>query len=154
MAKTYNQLEPVALALDILGDRWTFLIIRDLLTGRSKFSTLTDSMPGIPSNLLAERLKHLQKNKIVNRIYYSEYPPRAEYLLTPRGLELAKIIASLADWGNKNALPKGEPKLEFVHAACGSTLSLQLYCDKCEAEVAMNVITPRRDRRSRIARAG
>ena len=154
MPKTYNQPEPVALALDILGDRWTLLIIRDLLTGRSKFSTLTDSLPGIPSNLLAERLKHLQKNKIVDRIYYSEYPPRAEYLLTPRGQELAKIIASLADWGNKNALPKGEARLEFVHASCGSPLSLQLYCNKCESDVAMNAITPRHDRRPRMARAG
>ena len=154
MAKTYNQLEPVALTLDILGDRWTLLIIRDLLAGLSKFSTLTESLPGIPSNLLAERLKHLQRNKIVDRIYYSEYPPRAEYLLTPRGQELAKIIAALADWGNKNALPKGEPKLDFVHSDCGATLSLQLYCEKCEGEVATNVVASRRDRRSRIARAG
>jgi DNA-binding HxlR family transcriptional regulator len=153
MPKTYNQTEPVALALDILGDRWTFLIVRDLLTGRTKFSALTDSLPGIPSNLLAERLKHLQRNGIVERVYYSEYPPRAEYVLTTKGHELAKIIASFAEWGNKHALPKGEAKLEFVHPDCGNPLSLQLYCPSCDQEVAPDRVTSRRDRRSRVSKA-
>lgn len=103
MSKSYGQQCPVAKTLDLLGDRWTLLIVRDLLRGKTRFSELFESLTGIPSNLLADRLKCLEAAGIVERSYYSECPPRAEYRLTKKGQDLQKVIAAIAEWGNTYA---------------------------------------------------
>ncbi|MEE8338375.1 MAG: helix-turn-helix domain-containing protein [Dehalococcoidia bacterium] len=75
---------PVARSLDIVGDRWTLLLVRDLLLGTNRFGDLLQSLDGISPNLLSTRLKALEAEGIVDRSYYSEHPPRAEYRLTAR----------------------------------------------------------------------
>jgi DNA-binding HxlR family transcriptional regulator len=96
---------PVAQTLDVIGDRWTPLIVRDLVMGSSgKFKDLLASLEGISPNLLANRLKRLEDEGIVERSFYSEHPPRAEYRLTGKGRELGAVVRAIAEWGYKHRL--------------------------------------------------
>jgi len=90
---------PVAGALDLVGDRWTLLVVRDLLRGKRRYGDLAASSERIPTNILADRLRRLEQGGIVERIQYSQRPPRYEYHLTPRGEALRPAIRSLARWG-------------------------------------------------------
>jgi DNA-binding HxlR family transcriptional regulator len=89
----------VACSLDVIGDRWTLLVIRDLLAGKRRFGEFLDSPEHIPTNILAERLKRLEGAELVCSQQYSEHPPRSEYVLTPRGLELQGVLDAVANWG-------------------------------------------------------
>jgi DNA-binding HxlR family transcriptional regulator len=93
---------PVACALDLVGDRWTLLIVRDLLLGKKRYGDFVKSPERIPTNTLAERLKRLEREGLVARVLYSEHPPRAEYRLTPKGRELGRAVDVLATWGLKH----------------------------------------------------
>ncbi len=100
---------PVAATLDVIGDRWTILILRDLLLGRSgKFKDLLVSLQGISPNLLAERLKRLEREGIVRRSFYSDHPPRAEYRFTDKGEELGSVVRAMARWGYDHRLADDE----------------------------------------------
>jgi len=90
---------PVAGALDLVGDRWTLLVIRDLLRGKRRYGDLAASSERIPTNILADRLRRLEQGGVVERVQYSVRPPRYEYRLTPRGKALSPAIRSLAAWG-------------------------------------------------------
>jgi DNA-binding HxlR family transcriptional regulator len=92
---------PVAGALDLVGDRWTLLVVRDLLRGKRRYGDLAASSEHIPTNILADRLRRLEQGGVVERVQYSQRPPRYEYHLTPRGEELRPAIRSLAAWGVK-----------------------------------------------------
>ena len=90
---------PVATALDIFGDKWTLLIVRDIgLFGRHRNKDMQDAREGIPSNILADRLRTLQKLGLVTRHRYQERPPRYEYHLTPAGEDLLPIVRAMAQW--------------------------------------------------------
>jgi DNA-binding HxlR family transcriptional regulator len=96
---------PVAGTLDVIGDRWTILVLRDLLLGRSaKFKDLLESLEGVSPNLLADRLKRLEQEGILERHFYSDHPPRAEYRLTAKGEELGAIVRAMARWGYRHRL--------------------------------------------------
>ena len=88
MPKQYQQACPVAKSVELLGERWTLLVVRDLLSRPRRFGDLQESLPGIAPNVLSARLQTLEEHGIVTRRFYSEHPPRAEYLLTERGREL------------------------------------------------------------------
>ncbi len=90
---------PVARTLDVVGDRWTMLVLRDLSWGRRKFSGLMDSLTGISANRLAERLKRLEANGMVERVFYSEHPPRAEYRLTTKGRAFVPVLVAMREYG-------------------------------------------------------
>src|SRR6185436_15633003 len=96
MPKQYGQACPVAKSLELVGERWTLLLVRDLLGGARRFQDLQASLPGIAPTLLSERLKVMEAHGIVARRFYSEHPPRAEYILTDRGRELGFVIGALA----------------------------------------------------------
>ncbi len=106
MQRTYKTQDacPVARSLDVIGDRWTVLVLRDLILGRGKFKDLLASLQGISPNLLAQRLKLLEEQGIVERVFYSDHPPRAEYCLTEKGKELIPILRAMAEWGYKYEL--------------------------------------------------
>lgn len=94
---------PVARALEIMGDRWSILILRDLLLNESRrFQDFENSLRGISPNTLSARLKHLEEHGIITRRLYEEHPPRAEYLLTPKGRELGPAMRGLQIWGQKH----------------------------------------------------
>jgi DNA-binding HxlR family transcriptional regulator len=91
---------PVACALDVVGDRWTLLVVRDLLRGKKRFGEFAASSERIPTNILAERLKRLERAGLVQATQYSEHPPRWEYKLTPTGRELKPVVSAIAVWGH------------------------------------------------------
>ena len=90
---------PVACALDVVGDRWTLLVIRDLLGGKTRYGDFLASPEKIPTNILAERLRRLEREGLIARVPYSTRPPRMEYHLTPEGRELGRAVDALARWG-------------------------------------------------------
>ncbi len=93
---------PVAAMLDILGDRWTLLVVRDLFAGKRIYSEFQVSPEGIPTNILAERLKRLVGNGIAKKIPYQERPLRHEYVLTAKGRDLGPILQAMVEWGERH----------------------------------------------------
>jgi len=94
---------PVEQTANILGNPWTALILRDLvIEGVCRYQQLLDSLEGIAPNTLSERLKMLESHGIVERRFYEQHPPRAEYVLTPKGRELTPVIRAMRDWGQKH----------------------------------------------------
>ena len=93
---------PITNSLDLLGDKWTILIIRDLVLGKERYQEFLSSPEKIATNILADRLKRLQKAGIVIRQAYQQNPVRYEYSLTGKGKELRQILQALASWGLKN----------------------------------------------------
>jgi DNA-binding HxlR family transcriptional regulator len=106
--RTYNQYCGLAYALEIVGERWTLLIVRELMAGPRRFKDLVDGLPGISSNLLAERLKLLEQQGMINRRVLP--PPAAStvYELTPLGQALEKTLLELGRWGSQFVPPSTE----------------------------------------------
>src|SRR3954468_1569864 len=94
---------PVSRTLDVLGDRWSLLVVRDLMRGKRRFAEFLESKEGIPTNTLTERLKRLVRVGIVESHRYNDHPPRLKYALTPKGEELRPIIRAMVDWGVRHA---------------------------------------------------
>lgn len=92
---------PVACALDLFGDKWTLLVIRDLVLGRSRFKDFTASPEGIPTNILSDRLERLLNGKVIRQIPAADGSKRLAYELTEKGLALRPILKSIRDWGLK-----------------------------------------------------
>jgi DNA-binding HxlR family transcriptional regulator len=90
---------PVACALDLLGDRWTMLVIRDLILGKTRFKEFVTSPEGIPTNILSERLSRLLDHGIVIQVSASEGSKHLAYQLTEKGRALMPVLKSLRDWG-------------------------------------------------------
>jgi DNA-binding HxlR family transcriptional regulator len=94
---------PVARALELIGERWTILILRDLVRfGPRKFQDFERSLTRISPNTLSARLKRLEEAGIVERRFYEQHPPRAEYLLTEKGKELRPVLKALLQWGERH----------------------------------------------------
>lgn len=93
---------PIASALDIVGDKWTLLVIRDLFLGKHRYGEFQTSPEAIPTNILAERLKRLEAAGLVIKELYQNNPPRAEYYLTRRGADLAPVLRAMREWGKKH----------------------------------------------------
>lgn len=99
----YDMRCPIARTLDIIGERWTILILRDLLVGGAcKFQDFERSLVGISPNTLSARLKRLEEFGIVKRRFYEQHPPRAEYALTAKGRSLGPVLKALLEWGCAN----------------------------------------------------
>ncbi len=92
---------PIACVLDILGDKWTLIVVRDLFFGKTTYSEFLASEENIPTNLLAERLKRLTSAGVVERIQYQDRPKRYAYHLTEKGQDLHHVLVALVGWGNK-----------------------------------------------------
>jgi len=84
-----------------VGDRWTMLILRDLSWGRMRFSALLESLAGISPNLLSERLKKLEEHAMIERVFYSDHPPRAEYKLSAKGKAFVPVLKALRAYGEQ-----------------------------------------------------
>jgi DNA-binding HxlR family transcriptional regulator len=101
----------IAAALEVVGDRWTLLIVRELMKGNRRFTELQAALPGLAPNLLSGRLKQLCEAGVAERIAYREIPPRVEYLLTPGGLELRPVLQALLEWGTRHRVMTGTASL-------------------------------------------
>jgi DNA-binding HxlR family transcriptional regulator len=94
---------PIARSLDIVGERWTILIIRELIRfGPRKFQDFESGLRGIGPSTLSARLKRLEEAGIVARRFYEQHPPRAEYVLTDKGCELRPVLKALFEWGQRH----------------------------------------------------
>ena len=145
MAKQYHQSCPVAKTLEVIGDRWTLLVVRDLLRGTQRFQDLLGSLPGIAPNILSARLKLMEEHGLIRRTLYSDHPPRAEYALTDRGRELGMVVGALAAWGGRHV----HREAQLVHTGCGHPVSVGYYCPDCKegvrgADVAVTRVRARR----------
>lgn len=134
---THAKVCPVASSLDLVGDRWTLLIVRDLLSGAKRFQDLQDSVAGIAPATLSARLKNLEEQGLAERRMYSEHPPRANYALTGKGRELGMIVAALAAWGSRHVPKTSSP---VTHAACGHQAQTRMYCPHCEAVIGADEV--------------
>ncbi len=108
MARSYEQQCPIARTLDLIGERWTMLVLRELFFGRTKFKELVEHCPGIPTKILADRLKSLEAHALVERRIYSDHPLRASYHLTERGLSLTPVMEAIVRWGMEHAVDPTE----------------------------------------------
>lgn len=93
---------PVACALDFAGDKWTLLVVRDLLRGRDTYGALAGSDEGIPTNILADRLRRMEDAGLIVAKPYQERPVRYAYALTEKGRDLGDVLAAMARWGKKH----------------------------------------------------
>jgi DNA-binding HxlR family transcriptional regulator len=91
----------IASAMEIIGNKWTALILRDLAGGQKRFSELQESVGSINPRTLSQRLDDLEKHKIITKKSFAEVPPRTEYTLTKKGLDLVPVLEQMAAWGNK-----------------------------------------------------
>jgi len=132
----------VARTLEVLGDRWTFLILREVFFGVHRFDAFQKSL-GIARNILTDRLKSLVREDILERRPYQENPPRYEYRLTERGRDLYGLILGIIRWGDR-WLDKGAgPPLLLHHEACKHDLTPVLVCDHCREEARPEDVTYR-----------
>jgi len=93
---------PIAAVLDILGDKWTLLVIRDLFLGKHRYGEFAASPEGIPTNILADRLKRLEGAGIIKKELYQTNPPRGEYFLTTKGADLGRVLAAMRKWAEQH----------------------------------------------------
>ncbi len=123
----------IAATLDVIGDRWTLLVLRDLFRGVRRFSDLVDDL-GIAKNLLSDRLKRLVEDGIVEKSLYQERPARYEYRLTPKGADLSPALIALMRWGDQ-WYAAGNPPVVLVHEVCGTPLEQHVRCPHCDETV-------------------
>ncbi len=130
LGKTYDsQVCSAARALELVGERWSLLIIRDaLFAGATRFNDFLRL--GVATNILKTRLDGFVDAGIMERRVYSRNPDHHEYLLTDKGRELAPVIVALTQWGDRWAAPDGPPIL-YVHSVCGDPITVQTTCASC-----------------------
>jgi DNA-binding HxlR family transcriptional regulator len=130
LGKTYDsQVCSAARALELVGERWSLLIIRDaLFAGSTRFNDFLRL--GVATNILKTRLDGFVDSGIMERRSSSRNPDHFEYLLTDKGRDLAPSIVALTEWGDRWAAPDGPPIL-YVHSVCGGPITLQTACDNC-----------------------
>ena len=121
--------DPLGAALDIVGDRWSLLVVRDLLRGHTRFSQLRESVVGIAPNILTERLRRLERHGVLERRRYNDAPPRDEYLLTRRGHGLGAAVGALLIWGEA-----AQHDLSLIDLTCGHEVALVYRCPECERD--------------------
>jgi DNA-binding HxlR family transcriptional regulator len=132
--RTYdNQTCSVARALEVVGERWTLLIVRDALLGLRRFEDFQRNL-GIARNVLTDRLARLVELGVLERVAYSTRPPRFEYRPTDKGLDLFPAIHALGMWGDQYEAPEGPP-VRFIHRDCAGELDDRRRCTKCGADV-------------------
>ncbi|MEZ5078726.1 MAG: helix-turn-helix domain-containing protein [Solirubrobacterales bacterium] len=120
----------IAKSLEAIGERWSLLIVRDVINGNRRFSGLQRSL-GVARNVLSARLQRLVDEGILERRAYQQSPPRDEYFLTEKGLDLWPALIALLHWGDKHSAgPEGPPML-IVHKDCGGGVSERGVCEAC-----------------------
>jgi DNA-binding HxlR family transcriptional regulator len=120
----------IAKSLEVIGERWSLLIVRDILNGHRRFGEIQASL-GIARNVLSARLQGLVDEDILERRAYQESPPRHEYFLTEKGLDLWPALIALMHWGDRySAGPEGPPRL-IVHKECGGEVNDRGICEAC-----------------------
>jgi DNA-binding HxlR family transcriptional regulator len=129
----------VSRALEVLGERWTLLILRDAVFGLTRFEEFQDSL-GIASNVLTDRLKLLCAEGVLERRADEERPGRPRYVLTEKGREAAPALITLMKWGDRHYPNPGGPPRLTIHAGCGGNVGADIRCDRCGERVGFDEI--------------
>lgn len=132
----------IARTLEVIGDRWTLLILRDVFRGVRRFEQLHRDL-GIARNLLTDRLGRLVEEGVLVKVPYQDRPPRYEYRLSPKGADLSPALIALMHWGDRWYAESGPPTV-LVHDACGEPLDLLVACPACDTAVGPGHIRSRR----------
>lgn len=138
MKLQYNLPCNIAQTLNIIGDKWSLLILHQLLIGHETYKEIQDELVGIPSNLLSERLKTLESDDLIKKKLYQTHPPRYKYLLTEKGYDLEDVFNSLLMWGEKH-LNTCYKKL--VHNKCNHSIEHRYFCPYCNEVVKIEDIS-------------
>lgn len=135
LRRTYDdQVCSIARALEVVGERWSLLIVRDALLGLRRFEEFQDSL-GIARNVLADRLGSLVAAGVLERVRYQQRPDRFEYRLTAMGRQLFIPVLALMQWGDEHlAGPAGPPRVA-QHGGCGGNLRAGLICQRCRQPI-------------------
>ena len=136
--RAYPDFDPaacsVARTLDVLGDTWSILVLRDVLLGAHRFDPMQRHL-GIARNVLAARLKRLLEHGLLEKREYQAHPPRFEYHLTRKGLDLQPVLIGLMRWGDRYVADAGGGPVVLEHRACGHPIRLLTVCEACGESV-------------------
>ncbi|MFQ6395483.1 winged helix-turn-helix transcriptional regulator [Nocardia sp. KC 131] len=123
----------IAQCLEVVGEWWTLLIVRDALMGVTRFDDFRERL-GIARNVLTQRLEHLVAHDIMSKVPYQDNPVRYDYRLTPRGRSLWQVLTAMRQWGDDWAAPEGPP-VQTLHKTCGHITVIQPTCSECGEHV-------------------
>jgi DNA-binding HxlR family transcriptional regulator len=129
----------VAQCLEIVGEWWSLLIVRDAFLGVTRFEDLQARL-GISRNILTQRLNRLVDKGVLKRVPYQERPPRSEYRLTEKGRDLWHVVTAMRQWGDRWAAPSGPP-LTIRHTACGRVVKAVPVCSHCGEPLDVRAVT-------------
>jgi DNA-binding HxlR family transcriptional regulator len=126
----------IAGALEVVGERWSLLIVREILLGVRRFEEMQRDL-GIARNVLQTRLTRLAEQGVLERVLYQEHPPRFEYRLTEKGLDLWPTIVALLQWGDEYTPPAAGPPVMLEHRGCGGAVDEHRLCADCGARLSV-----------------
>lgn len=130
----------LAQCLEVVGEWWTLLIVRDALFGVTRFDDFRARL-GIARNVLAQRLEHLVEHGVLSREPYQDNPVRYDYRLTPKGRSLWLVVTAMRQWGDEWSAPDGPP-VQTLHATCGNLATVEPVCSECGERVAPRDLRP------------
>ncbi len=127
---------PLEAALEHVGDRWSLLLVEALLVRPHRFNELLEAVPGIAPNILTDRVRRLERDRLIVATQYQARPPRMSYALTSDGRDLASALRLLADWGARRSHgADGNAPSPVRHGLCGTPLEAHLFCATCDVRV-------------------
>jgi DNA-binding HxlR family transcriptional regulator len=129
-----DQICSISRALEVVGERWTLLILRDATLGLTRFDELQASL-GIASNVLTNRLKLLVEEGVLERVPDEERPGRPKYVLTDKGRDIGPALIALMKWGDRHYPAPGGPPRLTIHTTCGGNVGARLSCERCGNDV-------------------
>jgi DNA-binding HxlR family transcriptional regulator len=161
LGNTYESQQcSIASTLEVVGERWSLLILREVFLGVHRFDEIQADL-GIARNVLDTRLRRLVEQGVLEKRLYQQRPPRSEYVLTEKGLDLWPAMVALMQWGDRHASPAGPPVL-LEHRGCGGAVNDHRICESCGKPLARTEVRavagpgarPDHPLRRRAARAG
>lgn len=126
----------VARTLDVVGERWSLLILRDAFYGVRRFDDFQRDL-GIARNVLTERLNKLVGQGVLAKVQYEERPPRFEYRLTDKGRELLPVVLAMMRWGDRWTAASSAPPVTLTHLTCGHVIEPVVSCSECGEELRL-----------------
>jgi DNA-binding HxlR family transcriptional regulator len=134
----WNQIDAmtcsIARTLSVVGDRWTMLIIRDVFLGIRRFEGIQQDLRLAPHRL-SDRLRKLVRDGVLRRVAYEKRPPRFEYRLTEKGIDLYPLIVVMMQWGDRWMAGRAGAPVELVHRPCGHSIKPELTCPDCRSRI-------------------
>lgn len=119
----------IAATLAVVGERWSLLVMREVLLGRTRSADIRREL-GVAPNILSDRLQTLVDQGLLKRRRYGKHPEALEYLPTQKGIDINPVLIALMQWGDRYAAPNGPPRVQ-VHSACGHDANPELRCQHC-----------------------